>query len=402
MSAGVRSYPSSWSCIAGENLSISLSTDTPLIGGPYALEVRDAITNNVVYGPAALTAGVIPIITTQSRHADENGYDWPPIVTIPTAASWNSGLYFAQVTIAGAVLVTSRSFFVVRSATPGSPNRILVHFPFATWCAYNGTMGTRQCLYDSDEHYRCRRVTTRKPTVLWTEDDSTGVGVKIEGSYIQSWLSTKGMGFVADACCSWDLHSDPATLGGYELLILAGHDEYWSYEMRNNVEAFVAAGGRVAIFSGNNVWWQVRFTDDGSQMICYKSVLEDPLLGLDDRRITTNWAAQPAARPENRINGASFRYGYNNGGGMVSILPPLPGEIPHFAFNGLTDAAEAPATSFGPISGGEADGIDIDFSDPLRPKPTLRDGTPDTFVLLGYTDPWRQCATWPRSDRLLR
>ena len=386
MSAGVRSYASSWSCIAGQAIPISLSTDAPLVPAAYALEVRDAISNSVVYGPVALNAAAIPVIATQSRHADENGYNWPVNATVLTAASWSSGLYFAQVTAAGSPLTTSRSFFVVR-ATPGSPNRILVHFPFATWLAYEGVMGARQCLYDSDEHYRCRRVTTRKPMVLWTADDSTGVGVEIEGSYIQSWLSTKGVGFGADACCSWDLHSDPATLGGYELLILAGHDEYWSYEMRNNVEAFVAAGGRVAIFSGNNVWWQIRFSDDGSQMICYKSVLEDPLLARDNRRISANWAAQPAGRPENRINGASFRYGYNNGGGMVSILPPLPGEIPHPAFNDLTDAAGAPVTSFGPISGGEADGIDIDFSDPLHPKPTLRDGTPDTFVLLGHTDP---------------
>lgn len=75
MSAGIRSYPSSWSCIAGSAMPISLSTDTPLIPASYALEVRDAIRNSVVYGPVALNTAAIPVIATQSRHADENGYD---------------------------------------------------------------------------------------------------------------------------------------------------------------------------------------------------------------------------------------------------------------------------------------------------------------------------------------
>jgi hypothetical protein len=183
------------------------------------------------------------------------------------------------------------------------------------------------------------------------------------------------------------LHTDPATLGGYELLILADHDEYWSYEMRNNVEAFVAAGGRIAIFSGNSVWWQIRFSDDGSQIICYKSVLEDPLLGLDWRRITANWASWPVGRPENRLTGVSFRYGWAPDPAPVRIIPPLPGQVLHPAFAGVTGTTGLPATSFGPNLGSEVDGMDLDFSDLSRPTPTLRDGTPDTFTLLGYTDP---------------
>jgi len=84
MSAGIRSYPSSWSCIAGSAMPISLSTDTPLIPASYALEVRDAIRNSVVYGPVALNTAAIPVIATQSRHAAENGYDWPRNAMVPS------------------------------------------------------------------------------------------------------------------------------------------------------------------------------------------------------------------------------------------------------------------------------------------------------------------------------
>ena len=34
-------------------------------------------------------------------------------------------------------------------------------------------------------------------------------------------------------------------------MLSVGHDEYWSWEMRDAVEGFVAAGGNVAFFSGN-------------------------------------------------------------------------------------------------------------------------------------------------------
>ena len=44
----------------------------------------------------------------------------------------------------------------------------------------------------------------------------------------------------------------------YRLLVSVGHDEYWSKEMRDNVENFAASGGHVVFLSGNVCWFQVR------------------------------------------------------------------------------------------------------------------------------------------------
>src|SRR5262249_2999114 len=52
--------------------------------------------------------------------------------------------------------------------------------------------------------------------------------------------------------------------------------EYWSKEMRDNVENFVTNGGNAAFFSGNICWWRVRFEDDGNTMVCYKYKNFDP------------------------------------------------------------------------------------------------------------------------------
>ena len=49
----------------------------------------------------------------------------------------------------------------------------------------------------------------------------------------------------------------PNLLSNYRLLVSVGHDEYWSEEMRDNVEAFLENGGNAAFLSGNTCWWAV-------------------------------------------------------------------------------------------------------------------------------------------------
>ena len=73
-----------------------------------------------------------------------------------------------------------------------------------------------------------------------------------------------------------DLHTDPGLLSNYKIVVFAGHSEYWSKEMRDNLENFLAAGGNAMILSGNTMWWQVRFED--KKMIAYK-LHPDPLAG---------------------------------------------------------------------------------------------------------------------------
>lgn len=172
---------------------------------------------------------------------------------------------------------------------------------------------------------------------------------------MHAWLNASmHLSFRADACSSWDLHSDPSTLDGYQILVLAGHDEYWSLEMRDTVETFVRGGGHVAVFFGNSVWWQIRYENDGQLIVCYKSVLEDPLLGPDQNRVTSNWSNQSPGRPENSLIGVGFRYGWmGGGGGDLTVLPPLPGELPHPAFAGVVDAAGNVLTPFGAGQFGE-------------------------------------------------
>ena len=53
------------------------------------------------------------------------------------------------------------------------------------------------------------------------------------------------------------LHENGESLLGHKLLILFGHDEYWTHEMRQAVNHFSALGGRILNMSGNLMWFKV-------------------------------------------------------------------------------------------------------------------------------------------------
>ena len=84
-----------------------------------------------------------------------------------------------------------------------------------------------------------------------------------EGPFLR-WAESQG--YAVDVATSTDLHADPLCLAQYKAMLSVGHDEYWSWEMRDAVEEFVNSGGNVAFFSGNNVCWQVRFDPDIAKM----------------------------------------------------------------------------------------------------------------------------------------
>jgi hypothetical protein len=228
--------------------------------------------------------------------------------------------------------------FVVRAAALGTNSKILFQFAVATYQAYNFWGG--RSLYGHLENNQPR----------W--EDPRAFKVSFNRPYISlydlthwelpfvQWLERYG--FEVEYCTSIDLHADSHLLDNYNLLLSVGHDEYWSKEMRDNAEAFVANGGNIAFFSGNDCWWQVRFEDDNRTMVCYKNAALDPLYGVDNSRVTVNWFAPPVNRPENRLTGVSFRKGAWYGDSIVVPVGYTVRSAQHWIFEGteLSDGDE--------------------------------------------------------------
>lgn len=295
---------------------------------------------------------------------------------LPVPHEWPSSLYRADFAPEGGSV-----WFVVRAAGPAAAARILVSIPFTTWEAYNRRGEPGQSIYWSEQPDRAHRVTFDRPGAEpdpqgWEED-------------VARWLARTGHD--ADYCSNIDLHREPALLRGYRLLMCVGHDEYWSWEMRDAVEDFVTGGGNLAILSGNTCWWQIRLEDDGRTMVCYRDPVLDPVAATDPRRVTTEWSSPLINRPENTLTGLGFR----RGAGCWTSFAHFAQETyrvafaDHWVFAG-TGLRDGDRFGRGAV-GYEVDAAELEWVGGV-PRATGRDGTPPSFTVLGTADlrHWRE------------
>ncbi|MFK0270446.1 N,N-dimethylformamidase beta subunit family domain-containing protein [Pseudomonas asiatica] len=185
-------------------------------------------------------------------------------------------------------------------------------------------------------------------------------------------------GYALDFLTQWDLHLDPACLDDYSCVVIVGHDEYWSWEMRDAMDAYLERGGNLARFAGNFVW-QIRLSADGQVQTCYKDPRLDPVIAIDPQRLTTLWEHPLINRPSGQtmglagISGCYNRYGTTtprSSGGFTVYRPE------HWALKGSD-------LYYGDVFGGapaciaafEVDGAEYGFRKGL-PFATGEDGAP--------------------------
>jgi hypothetical protein len=362
----INGYTSSTSVPPGGTLDLHLSTDTP---GPVRLSVTRYGSDSPapLYLQLSLEGHAVP---PPEQRPWERGFGWPRSptpLTIPT--DWPSGLYMLRGP--DGKNITS---FVVRASPPGATSRILLQVCYNTVHAYNNAGG--KSLYDYNSYFEGRRadkVSFLRPNGIPEP--------QYELAFID-WLRREG--FTVEYCSSVDLHTGAVPLSAYHLLLVVGHSEYWSKEMRDHVDTFVSNGGNLAVFSGNTCYRQVRFEQDNQVMVFYKQPQNDPLTNVDNSRVTVAFSHPPVSRPPNQTIGL----GMDSAGG--AWVPPsdldatftvyTPG---HWAFQGISGT-----TLGGPGIG--LVGYETDAAATVEsagfPCATGEDGTPRTFTILAAAD----------------
>jgi hypothetical protein len=333
-------------------------------------------------------------------------------------AAWRSGYYeiVFHAPDADPAVATSHAFFVVRSARPGRDASMVLALSTSTWCAYNDWGGPN--LYMAASRVTFDRPLPKGFLSRASEPNDRLANATMPGERdmapwldyfvrhaVDPWCGAAGWynwerRFVAwaesaghriDLLTSLDLHARPDVLDPYRLYLSVGHDEYWSWAMRDTVEGFVGRGGNAAFFSGNTAFWQVR-VEDGA-MVCWKdrAPKHDPVVGTaDERRMSGLWSHPRISRPENELTGVSFsRGGYaRSGGGVPAGSGGYTVQRPeHWVFEG-TELRWGDVLGAGPVVVAyETDGCALRMVDG-RPVPTHEDGTPQSFVVLA-TSPAR-------------
>jgi len=381
------------SALPGEEIALHVSSTNP-----FGIEVaREGGERDVVWRADAVAGSEHPIPATASADSCR----WPTTLTIAVGDDWRSGYY--SVTLSSGA-ERADAFFVVRPQRLPSP--ILLVLSTATYHAYNDwggpslyTGGTRVSferplargfLHKPEPAARKAQAIPDREALgyfAWAEEHglspwSGGSGWWTWERPFVAWAEREG--FAIDVAVSQDLEQHPEVLDGHRLFLSVGHDEYWSWGMRDAVEGFLAGGGNAAFFSGNTCWWQVRFEDEGMRCFKYRAG-EDPVLGTSDRRfLTGSWADRRIGRPEHTMTGLSFsRGGYSRYGlgvprasGAYTVWRP-----DHWAFEG-TELRYGDALGLADaIVGYEVDGCELAMVDGL-PVPTHKDGAPDTLEVL--------------------
>lgn len=341
--------------------------------GVNGLELKMTVTNL----PPGAVHGCGPVGVPAGQEHVNLGCDWPVAYTLQVPTNWPSGVYLATVWDQDGWPggYGSHIFFIVKEDQPASNAKILFQLPTNTWQAYNDYGGWS--LYTNPPG---RRITFDRPY----QPCYTGGGCVYKWEIpLVRWLESEG--YAVDYIASEDLHADPSLLFNYRLFITAGHDEYWSKEIRDNLDAFVAAGGNAAIFSGNTSYRQIRYEESGRTLVCYKweDRTRDPLYGVDNIRVASEFAWDPAFWPENSTTGLGWREGGwvnatpgNQAAGRYTVY-----RSDHWVYEG-TGLHDGSVFWYEPSATVEVDGAEFTWEHGL-PVVTGSDDTPADFTILG-------------------
>jgi hypothetical protein len=265
-----------------------------------------------------------------------DGCGWATSLEFEVGEDWPSGAYRVTLTAEGndGAPIRAHHLFFVKPRFGAKPGRILQVASTGTWTAYNtwggsshyrGLTGPNRDQYSptvSLERPWARgfivlppdapRVPLefspppgaplRYPHLEWAyatghSNKYASAGWASYDSHFMRWAERAG--YAVDLVSQHELQFEPDLLHGYDCIVMVGHDEYWSWEMRDAVDDYVERGGRVARFAGNFMW-QTRLEADGRRQVCYKyrARAEDPVYRSSDRTRTTGcWEAPETTRP---------------------------------------------------------------------------------------------------------
>ena len=242
---------------------------------------------------------------------------WKPSHTLTIPQDWTTGVYLAKFIDAG-----GKQTYATFNVTGNTTATYAVVTADTAYAAYNNWGG--QSLYpDSSKNKKsASKVSFDRPSVPQQGSDQVLV---FEANTIR-WLEREG--YDVSYMSSIDLHMHPEALLRHKAYLSIGHDEYWTKEMRDGVEAARDKGVGLAFLEANASYWQIRLEPNAAgvpnrTVVCHKVLSQgntasdsggvskvdptnDPFYGVDNSRMTTLWRDPIVGRPENAMIGIMY------------------------------------------------------------------------------------------------
>jgi hypothetical protein len=247
---------------------------------------------------------------------------------------WPSGVYLARLTASRSGR-QSYIVFVVRDDARRSA--LVFQSSVTTFAAYNNWGGRSLYAFNSGGA-PARKVSFDRPYAI----NPYGVRLDGAGDFLRRWEYNtvrwlEREGFDVAYLTDVDTHTRGDLLFGHRVFLSVGHDEYWSWAMREHVEAARDRGVHLAFLGANACFWQIRLEPGGGgapdrTVVAFKdAVATDPVAGDPDpdraRRATGRWRDAPTARPESALIGIMYLADPVNADVVVD-------EADHWAFTG--------------------------------------------------------------------
>jgi len=365
----IEGYASLTSVNRGNTINFFVSTS-----GPYTIDIYrmgwygGAGARKMTVSPIALTGTLQPIPAPTADGLFE--CNWSLSHTLSVANDWVSGVYVAKLTQSSSGK-QSYIIFVVRD-----DNRVsnyLFQSSVTTFQAYNnwpGKLNGGKSLYEHNsssgdpvcnanpachDGIRATKVSFNRPYAIepgagntehpgpksgvgagefFTVNNTPATDIKYSAAWEYNMVRfLEHEGYDVTYCTDIDTHANGQNLLSpllHKGFLSVGHDEYWSREMRNNVEAARDSGVSLGFFGANISYWQIRLDPsviDSSNlyrtMVCYKYINSnetgprDPFSSdgdpSNDNKITVKWRDPVLNRPEDALVGV-----------MTEVGQPLP------------------------------------------------------------------------------
>ncbi|HLO46885.1 MAG TPA: N,N-dimethylformamidase beta subunit family domain-containing protein [Kamptonema sp.] len=323
----IEGYASLTSVNRGGEIKLFVNTKSP----HYTLEIfRTGWYNGL--GARRITEPIVrqgirqpPPIEEQASGLIECNWKDPYLLKIPNSAGeWTSGVYLVKLT-ASKTGKQSYIIFVVRDDKRKSD--ILFQSSVTTFQAYNN-WGFKSLYRWNSRGKQAYKVSFNRPYAISPNPAAAyGVGAGEFLTNVQPkrrtssagweynmvrWLEKEG--YDVTYATDIDTHFNPDLLLSHKAFLVVGHDEYWSWDMRQNIEAARNEGVSIGFFGSNICYWQIRLEPSriaggvNRTIVAYKELASlDPfgevLASTSDPRVTTLWRDKAVGLPEDALIG---------------------------------------------------------------------------------------------------
>jgi hypothetical protein len=250
----IRGFSTDISVDVGSSISFKINTNARA----YTIDIyRSGYYGGLGARKIASVAPSVPLPQTQPQCVTDPTteiYDcgnWAVSATWKVPSDAVSGVYFAKLTRTDNG-DASHILFVVRN--DASHSQVLYKTSDTTWQAYNIYGGSD--FYNGGANGRAYKISYNRPLV--TRGGETNHSNYFATEYPMVFFLERN-GYDVTYMSSVDADRYGSLLRNHRTLLSVGHDEYWSAAERANFEGARDAGINLAFFSGNEVYWHIRW-----------------------------------------------------------------------------------------------------------------------------------------------